>query len=99
MRDLRSQSTIDLILISSRAAERLLSMTLYKLLRVLRPLKIPRGCNVSFIVLIPKVNYLIKLEQYKPISLVEVLHEIISKVLSNRMNRIMSSIIYLNQLL
>lgn len=45
---------------------------------------IPKGCNASFIAVVPKVHDPTKLDQYRPISLVGSLYKIISKVLSDR---------------
>ena len=58
---------------------------------------IPKGCNASFIALIPKIKDPSKLEQYRPISLVGVLYKIIPKVLANRMKKVMPAIIDDNQ--
>jgi len=43
---------------------------------------IPKGCNASFVALIPKVQDPVMLEQYRPISLVGAVYKIISKVLA-----------------
>ena len=45
---------------------------------------IRRGCNSSFVTLIPKVKDPIKLGDYRPISLIGCLYKIISKTLANR---------------
>jgi len=47
--------------------------------------RIPKGCNCSFIALVPKINDLTKLDEYRPISLVRAIYKIISKILANRM--------------
>jgi len=52
---------------------------------------IPKGCNASFIPLMPKVKDPSKLEQYIPISLVGALYKIISKVLSSRIKSVLPS--------
>src|ERR1044072_3545 len=54
---------------------------------------IPRGCNSSFIALIPKVGDPIGLNECRPIFLVGFLYEIISKVLTNRLKLVMGSIL------
>jgi len=54
---------------------------------------IPRSCNASFVALVPKVRGPVKLEQYRPISLVGALYKIISKVLAERIKKVLSSII------
>ncbi|XP_068486340.1 uncharacterized protein [Phaseolus vulgaris] len=52
-----------------------------------------KGCNASFIALIPKVRDPSTLDQFRPISLVGVIYKIITKVLSSRMKKIMPLII------
>ena len=37
---------------------------------------IPKGCNASFVALVPKVRDPTKLEQYRPISLVGALYKL-----------------------
>ena len=54
---------------------------------------IPKGCNASFIALVPKVRDPSKLEQYRPISLVGAMYKIISKVLASRMKKVFPSLI------
>ena len=54
---------------------------------------IPKGCNASFICLIPKVRDPSKLEQYRPISLVGALYKIISKVLASRLKKVLPAIV------
>jgi len=54
---------------------------------------IPKGCNASFIALVPKVRDPVLLEQYRPISLVGAMYKIISKVIAGRIKRVLPSII------
>jgi len=54
---------------------------------------IPKGCNASFITLIPKVCDPMKLDQYRPISLVGSCYKIISKVLSNKIKKVLPLVI------
>jgi len=54
---------------------------------------ISKGCNASFIALIPKVRDPSKLEQYRPISLVGALYKIIVKVLAGRLKKVFPAII------
>ena len=54
---------------------------------------IPKGCNASLIALIPKVRDPMKLDQYRPISLVGSCYKIISKILSNRIKKVLPSVI------
>ena len=54
---------------------------------------IPKGCNASFIALVPKVRDSSKLEQYRPISLVGALYKIISKVLASTMKKVLPFLI------
>ncbi|KHN42744.1 Transposon TX1 putative 149 kDa protein, partial [Glycine soja] len=57
----------------------------------------PKGCNASFITLIPKVADPQFLNDYKPISLIGCIYKIVSKVLANRMKRVMHAIIHETQ--
>ena len=54
---------------------------------------IPKGCNASFVALVPKVRDPSNLEQYRPISLVGVMYKIISKVLAERMKKVLPVVI------
>ena len=54
---------------------------------------IPKGFNASFVALVPKVRDPANLEQYKPISHVDVLYKIISKVLACGIKRVLPSAI------
>ena len=54
---------------------------------------IPKGCNASFVALVPKVRDPSNLEQYRPISLVGVMYKIISKVLAERMKKVLPAVI------
>jgi len=55
--------------------------------------KIPKGCNASFITLIPKSGNLQSLEENKPISLVGCLYKILTKVLSRRIKKVIVKVI------
>jgi len=54
---------------------------------------IPKGYNASFLALVPKVRDPVMLEQYRPISLVGAMYKIISKVLAERLKKVLPSII------
>ena len=54
---------------------------------------IPRGCNASFIALVPKVKDPCKLDQFIPISLVGATYKVISKVLAGRLKEVLPAII------
>ena len=56
-----------------------------------------RGCNASFLALIPKVDSPLGLNDYRPISLVASIYKMISKVLAGRLKRVISRIIEENQ--
>jgi len=46
---------------------------------------IPRGCNASFITLVPKKENPSNLNEFRPISLVGCAYKILSKILANRL--------------
>ncbi|GJV47498.1 RNA-directed DNA polymerase, eukaryota, reverse transcriptase zinc-binding domain protein [Tanacetum coccineum] len=54
---------------------------------------IPKGCNTSFITLIPKVPCTMVISDFCPISLIGAQYKIIAKVLANRLARVIDSII------
>ena len=54
---------------------------------------IPKGCNASFIALVPKVRDPCMLDQFRPISLVGAIYKVISKVLARRLKKVLLSII------
>ncbi|GKV33735.1 hypothetical protein SLEP1_g42199 [Rubroshorea leprosula] len=56
-----------------------------------------KGSNASFIVLIPKKENPTSLTNYRPISLIGCMYKIVSKLLANRMRKVMDSIISPNQ--
>lgn len=55
--------------------------------------KIPFGWNSKHIVLIPKVDSPEVITQHRPISLCNVVYKIISRMLANRLKRIISEVI------
>ncbi|GKU91277.1 hypothetical protein SLEP1_g5176 [Rubroshorea leprosula] len=55
--------------------------------------KLVRGLNSSFIVLIPKKSNPEDLKDYRPISLINSLYKIISKVLANRIKKVLPKVI------
>ena len=57
---------------------------------------IPRGCNASFIALVPKKANPSNLNEFRPISLVRCIYKILSKVLANRLKKVLSSVIDFN---
>ncbi|KAF5795822.1 putative RNA-directed DNA polymerase [Helianthus annuus] len=59
--------------------------------------QINAGCGSSFIALIPKVRDPSNLGDYRPISLVGVVNKVISKVLANRLKKVLGSVISKNQ--
>jgi len=52
-----------------------------------------KGCNASFIALIPKVKNLVLIDYFRPISLVGALYKIITKVLLCRIKEVMHLVI------
>jgi len=57
----------------------------------------PRGSNASFICLVPKIDNLQQLRDFRPISLVGYLYKIVSKVLFLRLNKVISKLIDMRQ--
>jgi len=53
----------------------------------------PKGCNASFISLVPKVKDPFMIDQFRPISLVGALYKIITKVMSCRIKDVMPLVI------
>ena len=53
----------------------------------------PRGLNETHICLIPKVKSPLKIIEYRPISLCNVVYKLISKVLANRLKRVLVAVI------
>ncbi|GJS89701.1 RNA-directed DNA polymerase, eukaryota, reverse transcriptase zinc-binding domain protein [Tanacetum coccineum] len=54
---------------------------------------IPKGCNTSFIALIPKTSNPMVVSDFRPISLIGTQYKIIAKVLANRLAQVIDSII------
>ncbi|GKA48742.1 RNA-directed DNA polymerase, eukaryota [Tanacetum coccineum] len=54
---------------------------------------IPKGCNSSFIALVPKIDDPLSLNDFRPISLIGCQYKIIAKVLANRLAKVISSVV------
>nr|GEY52614.1 RNA-directed DNA polymerase, eukaryota, reverse transcriptase zinc-binding domain protein [Tanacetum cinerariifolium] len=54
---------------------------------------IPKGCNSSFIILIPKVLNANIVKDFRPISLIESIYKIIAKILANRLVNMLDDIV------
>ena len=52
--------------------------------------------NHTFFTLIPKVNNLEKVSNFRPISLCNVIYKIVTKVIANRLKPMLNSIIFRN---
>ncbi|GJY03614.1 RNA-directed DNA polymerase, eukaryota, reverse transcriptase zinc-binding domain protein [Tanacetum coccineum] len=57
----------------------------------------PKGCNTSFIALIPKISNPLVVSDYRPISLIGAQYKIIAKLLANRLARVIDSVISCEQ--
>ncbi|KAJ0578963.1 putative RNA-directed DNA polymerase [Helianthus annuus] len=58
---------------------------------------VSRGCASAFITLIPKVRDPSNLGEYRPISLVGAINKVVSKVLANRLKKVLGTVISDNQ--
>ncbi|MFS7958360.1 putative RNA-directed DNA polymerase [Helianthus anomalus] len=56
-----------------------------------------KGCSSSFITLIPKSKDPKGLGDYRPINLVGIINKVVSKVLANRLKKVLGSVISVNQ--
>lgn len=56
---------------------------------------IPSGCNSCFVTSIPKVSSLTPVSEIRPISLIGVQYKIIAKLLANRLEKVVDSIVLL----
>ncbi|GJU87842.1 putative RNA-directed DNA polymerase, eukaryota, reverse transcriptase zinc-binding domain protein [Tanacetum coccineum] len=54
---------------------------------------IPRGCNSSFITLVPKTNGPLHIKDHRPTSLIGCLYNVIAKLLANRLVKVVSSVV------
>nr|GEY68241.1 cysteine-rich receptor-like protein kinase [Tanacetum cinerariifolium] len=58
---------------------------------------IASGCNISFVVLIPKKAHPLGFSDYRPISLIKCIYKVVSKILANWLAKVISSVIGPNQ--
>ncbi|GJQ93669.1 ribonuclease H-like domain-containing protein [Tanacetum coccineum] len=54
---------------------------------------IPKGCNSSFIALVPKIKDPIHIKDYRPISLIGCQYKVVSKALANRLLQVIASVV------
>ena len=55
--------------------------------------RLPKGCNTTFITLIPKCDNPSSFKDYRPISMVGCIYKIIAKLMALRLQKVMSSLI------
>lgn len=58
---------------------------------------LPKGINSTILALIPKKTEAIEMKDYRPISCCNVLYKVISKLLANRLKRVLPKFIASNQ--
>ena len=58
-----------------------------------RSLEFERSLNASFLSLIPKKNNALNIKDFRPISLVDSVYKLLSKVLANRLRRVLDKLI------
>ncbi|GJR56771.1 RNA-directed DNA polymerase, eukaryota, reverse transcriptase zinc-binding domain protein [Tanacetum coccineum] len=54
---------------------------------------IPKGCNLSFITLIPKIQDPLHIKDYRPISLIGCQYKVIAKLLANRLQQVIHTVV------
>jgi len=64
-----------------------------EVLQAVNSASIPEGWNETTIVLIPKVENPEKVTQFRPISLCNVVYKVISKLLANRLKKVLPDIV------
>ena len=64
-----------------------------EVLQAVNSATIPEGWNETTIVLIPKVENPEKVTQFRPISLCNVVYKVISKLLANRLKKVLPDIV------
>ncbi|GKA54135.1 cysteine-rich receptor-like protein kinase [Tanacetum coccineum] len=56
-------------------------------------MEVSKGCNASFVMLIPKVNDPIGLKDFRPISLIGCYHKIVSKIMAERVKKVIGNVV------
>ena len=54
---------------------------------------IPRGCNSSFVALVPKINDPLHIKDYRPISLIGCQYKVIAKILADILQQVVHSVV------
>ena len=62
-----------------------------------RSLEFERSLNATFLSLIPKKNNALNIKDFRPISLVGSVYKLLSKVLANRLRRVLDKLILVSQ--
>ena len=58
---------------------------------------LPKGVNTTILALIPKITGAKMMKDYRPISCPNVLYKVISKIITNRMEKLLTNFINLDQ--
>ena len=93
----KTQGWMGLISISSKHIGRLLRLIFWCIKYFEAKGNIANGCNPSFIALIPKKLDPLGFSDYMPISLIGYVYKVISKILANRLAKVIDSVIGPNQ--
>jgi hypothetical protein len=65
-------------------------------LSLFRTVRLPKGINTTYVTLLPKTVDPMKFKDFRPISMIHSIYEIITKILASRLKTVMQDIININ---